>query len=146
MNDLSPLGEVTIVLDSPMVSVSWQERDGHEQLWVVRPKAWTLCTWAGLMEKLERPESDAAGGEMTEIFSQMMQLGKKLIEEGASQSQGILEVMHVEEKFMEMFLVELGAFIFEKEGNVPHYNGSWCPQQHCPPSHIILGFSHTLPS
>lgn len=134
------------MLDSPAVSVSWQECDGHEQLWVLCPKTWALCTWAGLMEKLEHPESDAAGGEVTEIFSKMMHLGKKLMEEGASQSQGILEVMQVEEELMVMFLIEFGGFIFEKEGNVPHYNGSWCPQQHCPPSHIILGFSHALPS
>lgn len=81
--------------------------------------------WAGFMEKLEHPESDAAGGEMTKVISKMMQLGKKLLEEGASQSQGGLEVMHL----MEMFLVVLGGFIFEKGGHVPQYSGSWRPQQ-----------------
>lgn len=74
MSDFSSLGEVTIVLaiPSPMVfPVSWQEHDGHEQLWVLCPKAWALqirwdlCMWAGFMEKLEHAESDAAGGEMT---------------------------------------------------------------------------------
>lgn len=34
---------------------------------------------------------------------------------------------------MEMFLFGLGGFIFKKWGNVPQYNGSWCPQQPCPP-------------
>lgn len=89
------------MLDSPLVSpVSWQECDGHEQL---LPKAWALqlrqdlCTWAGLMEKLEHPENDAARGETTKIILKMMQLGRKFMEEGASQSQGILEVMQVEE-------------------------------------------------
>lgn len=48
---------------------------------------------------------------MTKIISKMVQLGEKLMEEGASQSQGILEVMQVEEEFMEMFLVGLGGFI-----------------------------------
>lgn len=154
MSDFSSLGEVTIVLaiPSPMVfPVSWQEHDGHEQLWVLCPKAWALqirwdlCMWAGFMEKLEHAESDAAGGEMTKVISKMMQLGKKLME-GASQSQGSLEVMQVEKEFMEMFLVGLGEFIFEKGGHVPQYNGSWCPQQRCLPSHIIPGFSQMLPS
>lgn len=118
MSDLSSLGDVTIVLASPVVSPgSWQECDDHEQLWVLCPKAqalqarWDLCSWPGLVEKLEHPESDAAGGEMTKIISKMVQLGEKLMEEGASQSQGIPEVMQVEEEFTEMFLVGLGGFI-----------------------------------
>lgn len=63
-----------------------------------------------------KAKSDAAGGETTKIISKMMQLGKKLMEEGTSQSQGTLEIMQVEEEFMEMFFVGLGGLIFEKGG------------------------------
>lgn len=101
------------------------------------PKAWALqvrwdlCTWAGLLEKLEHPGSNAAGGETTKIILKMMRLGKKLMEEGASQIQGILEVMQVEEELMEMFLVGLGGFVFEK--------GGMCPSR-APGAHSTLSF------
>lgn len=73
---------------------------------------------------------------MTKIISKMMQLGKKVMEEGASQSQGILEVMQVEEEFMEMFLVGLGGFILEKE---------MCPNTMAPGAHssLVLHFSYS---
>lgn len=51
VSDFSSLGEVTIVLaiPSPMVfPVSWQEHDGHEQLWVLCPKAWALQISSGI--------------------------------------------------------------------------------------------------
>lgn len=87
------------MLDSPMVSpVSWQEHDGHEQLWSCVPKP-GHCRSGGI----------AAGEEMKKWHPKAE----------VSQSQGMLELMQVEEEFMEAFLVGLGGLIFGKGGNVP---------------------------